>query len=147
MSRTVQLQSDSNIFFEIGKNSFQGTSQLSIAPQYYGGSNVLVYPDGEVLFIPQINIKVHCYNFSHSNWPQVMQLLAKIILFLLIIQIQGEQDCNIRLGSWTYDSLGLNLTAFNNKVMPKSPNQPMMHLLIVFSFLLIQKKWLQAPHG
>jgi len=76
-----------------------GTSQLSIAPQYYNGVNVLVYPDGEVLFIPQIKIKVHCYNFSHSNWPQ------------------GEQDCNIKLGSWTYDSLGLNLTAFNNKFL------------------------------
>merc|ERR1712212_393432 len=74
------------------------TSQYSLSSQMStGATNALIYPDGEVLFIPPVNLKVLCMNFTHSNWPQ------------------GEQECNIKLGSWTHDGHVLNLTLFNNK--------------------------------
>eukprot|EP00092_Neocalanus_flemingeri_P036515 GFUD01039758.1.p1 GENE.GFUD01039758.1~~GFUD01039758.1.p1 ORF type:complete len:322 (-),score=43.69 GFUD01039758.1:186-1151(-) len=72
-------------------------SQFSLASQYNTGANALIYPDGEVLYIPPVHLKVLCYNFTHSNWPQ------------------GEQQCNFKLGSWTHSGDILNLTLFNNK--------------------------------
>ena len=102
------------VYYYIRVIHFKGTSQLSITPQFYTGSNVLIYPDGEVLFIPQISLKVHCANFSHSNWPQVTNNL--IINIVLSSFEKGEQVCNIKLGSWTHDGLILNLTLYNNKV-------------------------------
>jgi len=74
------------------------TSQYSLSSQILtGATNALIYPDGEVLYIPPVNLKVLCMNFTHSNWPQ------------------GEQECNIKLGSWTHDGFVLNITLFNNK--------------------------------
>eukprot|EP00091_Calanus_sinicus_P003451 TRINITY_DN13621_c0_g1_i1.p1 TRINITY_DN13621_c0_g1~~TRINITY_DN13621_c0_g1_i1.p1 ORF type:complete len:125 (-),score=28.18 TRINITY_DN13621_c0_g1_i1:239-613(-) len=52
---------------------------------------------GRCFTSPPVSLKVYCHNFTHSNWPQ------------------GEQDCNIKLGSWTHDGLILNLTLFNGK--------------------------------
>merc|ERR1719474_654638 len=72
-------------------------SDYSLSSQYNEGTNVLIYPDGEVLYVPPVTMKVLCHNFTHSAWPQ------------------GEQECSIKLGSWTYDGLILNLTLFNNK--------------------------------
>ena len=109
-----KTNSDSLQLHKSEKKHFKGTSQLSITPQFYTGSNVLIYPDGEVLFIPQISLKVHCANFSHSNWPQVTNNL--IINIVLSSFEKGEQVCNIKLGSWTHDGLILNLTLYNNKV-------------------------------
>merc|ERR1711915_210701 len=72
-------------------------SDYSLSSQYNEGTNVLIYPDGEVLYVPPVTMKVLCHNFTHSVWPQ------------------GEQECSIKLGSWTYDGLILNLTLYNNK--------------------------------
>lgn len=72
-------------------------AMMSLSSQYSSGTNALVYPNGEVLYIPPISLKVFCHNFSHSAWPQ------------------GEQECAIKLGSWTYDGFILNLTLYNNK--------------------------------
>jgi len=73
-------------------------AHFSVTPQYKKvGTNALIYPDGEVLYIPPVRLEVICHNFTHSEWPQ------------------GEQECNIKLGSWTYDGDLLNVHLFNNK--------------------------------
>jgi len=72
-------------------------SDYALSSQFSSRTNALIYPDGEALYIPPVSLKVICHNFSHSAWPQ------------------GEQECSIKLGSWTYDGLVLNLTLFNNK--------------------------------
>jgi len=72
-------------------------ADYTLSSQFSSATNALIYPDGEALYIPPVSLKVICHNFSHSAWPQ------------------GEQECSIKLGSWTYDGLVLNLTLFNNK--------------------------------
>merc|ERR1712183_835999 len=71
--------------------------QFSISSQYNTGTNALIYPDGEVLFIPPVSLKVICHNFTHSNWPQ------------------GEQECNFKLASWSHDGDIISISLFNNK--------------------------------
>ena len=39
----------------------QETSQFSISSQFTSGTNALVYPDGEVLYIPPVSLKVEKY--------------------------------------------------------------------------------------
>jgi len=64
-------------------------------------TNVLVYPNGEVLFIPPATFKIHCFNESsfgvQKNWPW------------------GEHKCHMKFGSWTYDGFHLSLSLYNNK--------------------------------
>merc|ERR1719193_1781293 len=86
--------------------------QFSLAAQYKNEPCMaLVYPDGEVLFIPPVDIKVHCANFSFTAGPM------------------DEQECNIKIGSWTHDGhiidmslrnnmKGLDLTSFANGSSP-----------------------------
>merc|ERR1719209_947610 len=86
--------------------------EFSLAAQYKNEPCMaLVYPDGEVVFIPPVDIKVHCANFSFSAGPM------------------DEQECNIKIGSWTYDGhiidmslrnnmKGLDLTSFANGSSP-----------------------------
>jgi len=72
--------------------------EFSLAAQYRNEPCMaLVYPDGEVLFIPPVDIKVICANFSFTAGPM------------------EEQECNIKLGSWTRDGDIMNITLFNNK--------------------------------
>jgi len=63
--------------------------------------NYLLYGNGEVLHIPPVTLKAHCFNStSHGlqqDWPW------------------GQHECKFKFGSWTYDGFGLNLTAYNNK--------------------------------
>jgi len=71
---------------------------FSLANQYRNEPCLaLVYPDGEVLYIPPVDIKVLCGNFSFTAGPM------------------DEQECNIKLGSWTQDGDVVNLSLFNNK--------------------------------
>jgi len=71
---------------------------FSLAAQYRNEPCMtLVYPDGEVLWIPPVDIKVICANFSYTAGPM------------------EEQECNIKLGSWTHDGHMIDLSLFNNK--------------------------------
>merc|ERR1711915_110164 len=45
-------------------------SDYSLSSQYNEGTNVLIYPDGEVLYVPPVTMKILCHNFTHSVWPQ-----------------------------------------------------------------------------
>jgi len=64
--------------------------------------NVLVYPNGEILFIPPATFKIKCFNESsfgvQKNWPW------------------GEHLCHMKFGSWTYDGFQLSLSPYNNKL-------------------------------
>lgn len=72
--------------------------EFSLATQYRKEPcMVLVYPDGEVLWIPPVDIKAICANFSYTAGPM------------------DEQECNIKLGSWTHDGNMIDLKLFNNK--------------------------------
>jgi len=72
--------------------------QFSLAAQYKNEPCMaLVYPDGEVLFIPPVDIKVHCANFSFTAGPM------------------DEQECNIKIGSWTHDGHIIDLSLFDKK--------------------------------
>jgi len=72
--------------------------EFSLLTQYRNhGSMALVYPDGEVLWIPPVDIKAICANFSYAAGPM------------------DEQECNIKLGSWTFDGNIVNLSLFNDK--------------------------------
>merc|ERR1719187_2485257 len=72
-------------------------SQYSLSSQLTSATNALVYPDGEVLYIPPVQLQVICHNFSHSAWPE------------------GEQECAFKFGSWTHNGLILDLQLYNNK--------------------------------
>jgi len=72
--------------------------EFSLATQYSKEPCMaLLYPDGEVLWIPPVDIKVICANFSYTAGPM------------------DEQECNIKLGSWTYDGFMIDLILFNKK--------------------------------
>jgi len=72
-------------------------SLFALSNQYKAGVNAVVYPDGKVLYIPPVRLNVICTNFTHSTWPE------------------GEQQCNIKIGSWTYDGLIINLALYEDK--------------------------------
>lgn len=63
--------------------------------------NVLVYPNGEVLFIPPVTMKSFCRNGSshglQKDWPW------------------GEHECLFKFGSWTYDGFHINITSYKNQ--------------------------------
>merc|ERR1711892_195109 len=62
-------------------------------------TNAIVYSSGKVLWIPPIPMKVNCQHdkvapASNPNDPQ---------------------ECNIKIGSWTYDGFHLNITAYDGE--------------------------------
>jgi len=67
----------------------------------YASSNSLaiVYNTGRVLWIPPMHMKVHC-NKGHGVSDNVKD---------------EDEECSIKIGSWTYDGFHLNLTAYNGK--------------------------------
>jgi len=72
--------------------------EFSLATQFRNQpSMALLYPDSEVLWVPPVDIKVICANFSFTAGPM------------------DEQKCNIKLGSWTHHGNIINLTLHNNK--------------------------------
>merc|ERR1711892_39177 len=77
---------------DFGAGSFTGL--YAHAP-----ANAIVYSSGKVLWIPPIPMKVNCQHdkvapASNPNDPQ---------------------ECNIKIGSWTYDGFHLNLTAYDGE--------------------------------
>jgi len=64
-----------------------------------GPANAIVYSSGKVLWIPPLPMKVYC------NSEQVASGTDK----------NDPQECNIKMGSWTYDGFHLNLTAYDNE--------------------------------
>jgi hypothetical protein len=60
-------------------------------------TNAIVYASGTVLWIPPVNARVLCNDKEFANWPW------------------GEYDCSIKMGSWTFSSLQLNLSKFGDK--------------------------------
>jgi len=56
----------------------------------------IVYPSGDVMYLPPVNGKVQCNDKEFADWPW------------------GEYDCNIVLGSWTFEGAKLNTTQFPN---------------------------------
>ena len=52
--------------------------------------------------------------YRRSNGKQKYE---KLIPTRPILWSQDEQECNIKLGSWTQDGDVMNLTLFNNKVL------------------------------
>jgi len=62
----------------------------------YASSETLavVYNTGRVLWIPPLQMKVHC---NTGNDKDV------------------DEECSIKIGSWTYDGFHLNLTAYDGK--------------------------------
>jgi len=59
--------------------------------------NALVYSNGEVLYIPPVNVKVQCSNAETQANPW------------------SEYDCKMKLGSWTLDGYSMNVTKYNNQ--------------------------------
>jgi len=59
-------------------------------------TNVVVYPSGEVLWVPPCQMKSPCKNNLKTH-PY------------------GEQVCTIKFGSWTYDNDIMSLGFFNNE--------------------------------
>ena len=89
---------------------------------------MLIYPGSGAchthhLMICQCYPQVLCGNFSFTAGPMVNKSMKSSILkpHLIptrpILWSQDEQECNIKLGSWTQDGDVVNLTLFNNKVL------------------------------
>jgi len=59
-----------------------------------GITNALIYSNGKVLWIPPLGVKVLCGEPISTE------------------SLDDPVDCNIKIGSWTYDGHHLNLTAY-----------------------------------
>jgi len=59
-------------------------------------SNVLIYPTGDVLWVPPCRLSTHC-NFKLNTDPY------------------GPQNCTLKFGSWTFDGLSQDLQIYNNE--------------------------------
>merc|ERR1711915_589728 len=59
--------------------------------------HALIYSNGKVLYIPPVHGLVQCNDAEFADWPW------------------GEYDCNLKLGSWTFDANMLNLTKYEDK--------------------------------
>ena len=59
-------------------------------------TNALVYPDGEVLWVPPTQAKSYC-TFNFKYWPF------------------DQQTCTLKFGSWTQDGFKINLSLYNNQ--------------------------------
>jgi len=64
----------------------------------------VVYPSGDVLYIPPVNGRVQCNDKEFADWPW------------------GEYDCNIVMGSWTYEGALLNTTLYADQNYISSEN-------------------------
>jgi nicotinic acetylcholine receptor len=60
-------------------------------------TNVLVYPKGEVLWVPPCSFKVHCDMKELRKDPE------------------GKQKCFLKFGSWTYDGWKLGMKMYNDQ--------------------------------
>ena len=59
-------------------------------------TNALVYSDGEVLWVPPVQVKSYCA-LSFKYWPF------------------DQQTCTLKFGSWTHDGFKISLSLYNNK--------------------------------
>jgi hypothetical protein len=59
-------------------------------------SNALIYPDGEVLHVPDTHFEALCNDEEPGD-------------------IWDEKNCTLKYGSWTYDGLKMNLTFYEDK--------------------------------
>jgi hypothetical protein len=59
------------------------------------GSNVLVYPTGSVLYVPDVHIEAVCNEADLDNF-------------------WSEQNCTLKFGSWTVDGATMNLKIYDN---------------------------------
>jgi len=69
-------------------------NEYSISNEFTGATNAVIYNTGNIIFIPPVQMKVFCHNFSYSAWPL------------------GEQECSIKLGSWTHDAFIIDLELY-----------------------------------
>ena len=77
---------------DFGSGSFE--DRYAVAP-----SNAVVYSSGKVLWIPALPMKVNC---QHDKVAQITDQ-------------NDPQECNIKIGSWTYDGFHMNLTAYDGE--------------------------------
>ena len=84
----------------------------------YGDSNCLVYPNGEVLWVPPAELKVFC-DLDLTLWPF------------------DTQTCNMTLGSWTYDGSKIDLVLYE-----QTPDVSCVYIFLVIfnSIISILKK-------
>jgi len=78
---------------DFGSGSFDDRYILST-------SNVIVYSSGKVLWIPPLPLRVNCGDKE------------KVISNT---EANDPQECNIKIGSWTYDGFNLNLTTYDGE--------------------------------
>ena len=85
----------SYFMWKIGISSFRATEdEFRSALHQQHVFHVLVYPNGEVLFVPNIAMKTYCqYDLTH--WP-----------------LDG-QECIIKFGSSVYKEISLNISLYN----------------------------------
>lgn len=62
-----------------------------------GDSNVLIYSNGNVLWVPPCHFSAHC-NLTHAQTPE-----------------GPEQSCFLKFGSWTYDYFSMKLSIYKNE--------------------------------
>eukprot|EP00091_Calanus_sinicus_P019972 TRINITY_DN522_c0_g1_i6.p1 TRINITY_DN522_c0_g1~~TRINITY_DN522_c0_g1_i6.p1 ORF type:complete len:284 (+),score=87.04 TRINITY_DN522_c0_g1_i6:132-983(+) len=78
--------------YTFGSGSFE--DHFAVAP-----TNAIVYSSGKILWIPPLPLKVNC---QHDKVvPSTNQ--------------NDPQECNIKIGSWTYDGFHMNLTAYDGE--------------------------------
>lgn len=59
-------------------------------------ANTLIYPNGDVLWVPPCHLSAHC-NLTLNTNPY------------------GPQKCPLKFGSWTFDGLSMDLQIYNNE--------------------------------
>jgi len=62
-----------------------------------GETNVLIYPNGRLLWVPPCRFSSHC----HLNYTQTPE--------------GPEQSCHLKFGSWTYDGFSMKLSLAKNE--------------------------------
>ncbi|KAJ8931059.1 hypothetical protein NQ314_016088 [Rhamnusium bicolor] len=70
-------------------------SATSTAINHYGNTHCIVYPYGEVIWVPPAQFTVLC-NFNLKYWPF------------------DTQECYMKFGSWTYSGDQIDLMNYNN---------------------------------
>lgn len=108
------------------------SSAASTAINHYGNTHCIVYPNGEVLWVPPTQFSVLC-DFDLTFWPF------------------DRQTCNLKFGSWTYHGLELDLQLYSNETEAR-------HTYIQYELINLEKYrvcccifrlncWLKAPNG
>jgi len=72
-------------------NSFESHDNLKCAP-----TKTLIYPNGEVLWVPPCSFKSICEMENLRKNPD------------------ARQSCHLKFGSWTYDGFAFGMTLYNN---------------------------------